>query len=146
MEIWQLQSKCNGPCRTNWIFVGIWQKKTFSRKVMDLSKHLIFFAKFKNIYSNFVYNKRTNYNLATFKNVEYKCVKSEVIHWGSNLKCAEKQRKASGVQVTTICGVWCAMKLIHLHLKLSRFQTLFLSSDCKSCCSWDALCNLSFCI
>jgi hypothetical protein len=38
------------------------------------------FAKFKNIYSNFVYNKRTNYNVAMLKNVEYKCVKSEVIH------------------------------------------------------------------
>ncbi len=44
------------------------------------SKTLKTFAKFKIIYPNFVYNKGTNYNLATLKNVEYKCVKSEVIH------------------------------------------------------------------
>jgi len=38
------------------------------------------FARLKKNYSNFVYNKRTNYNIATRKNVEYKCFKSEVIH------------------------------------------------------------------
>jgi hypothetical protein len=38
------------------------------------------FVKFKNIYLNFVYNKRTNYNLAMLKNAKYKCVKSEAIH------------------------------------------------------------------
>jgi hypothetical protein len=146
MEIWQLRSKCNGPCKTNWIFASIWQETTFSKKVMDFSEHLKTFAKFKNIYPNFVYNKRTNYNLATFKNVEYKCVKSEVVHWRSNLKCVQKQQKVSGVRATTICGVLCAMKFIHLHLKLGRFQMPFLGLDCKSCCSWDALCNLSFCI
>jgi hypothetical protein len=38
------------------------------------------FVEFKNIYLIFVYNKRIDYNLAKFKNVEYNCVKSEVIH------------------------------------------------------------------
>jgi hypothetical protein len=38
------------------------------------------FTEFKNIYLNFVYNKRTNYNLVMLKNVKYKCVKSEAIH------------------------------------------------------------------
>jgi hypothetical protein len=38
------------------------------------------FAKLKNIYVNFAYNKGTNYNLAMLKNVEYKCVKSEAIY------------------------------------------------------------------
>jgi hypothetical protein len=38
------------------------------------------FAKLKNIYPNYVYNKRTNYNLVMLKNVEYKCVKSEAMH------------------------------------------------------------------
>jgi hypothetical protein len=94
------------------------------------------FVELKNIYPNFVYNKGTNYNLATLKNVKYKCVKSEVIHAGTNLKCAKKHRKASGgVRATTICDVWCALKLIHLHLKLGRFQMPFLGSDCKDCCS-----------
>jgi hypothetical protein len=46
------------------------------------------FVELKNIYLIFVYNKGTNYNLATLKNVKYKCVKSEVIHGGTNLKCA----------------------------------------------------------
>jgi len=89
------------------------------------------FIKLKNIYLNFVYNKGTNYNLATLKNVKYKCVKNEVIHGGTNLKCTKKQQKASGVRAITICGVWCALKFIHLHLRLGRFQMPFLGSDCK---------------
>ncbi len=35
------------------------------------------FTELKNNYLNFVQNKETNYNLATLKNIEYKCVKSE---------------------------------------------------------------------
>jgi hypothetical protein len=127
------RKKCNGPCRTNWIFTSIWQETKSLRKEMNLLEHLKLLL--KNIYSNFVYNKRTSYNLATLKNVKYKCVKSEVIHGGTNLKCVEKQRKASGVRAITICGVWCALECIHLPLKLGRFQMSFLGSDCKGCCS-----------
>jgi hypothetical protein len=38
------------------------------------------FVELKNIYPNSIYNKGTNYNLAMFQNVEYKCVKNEAIH------------------------------------------------------------------
>jgi hypothetical protein len=57
------------------------------------------------------------------KNIEYKCVKSETIHRRAKLKCIEKQEKTSGVGATSNCGLWFAMKLIHLHFKLGRFQT-----------------------
>ncbi len=79
-----------------------WKYDSFDQNVMDLIEKIEFlqvygkrlilensdgppktlktFAKFKTIYLNFVYNKGLNYNFATLENVEYKCVKSEVIH------------------------------------------------------------------
>jgi hypothetical protein len=57
------------------------------------------------------------------KNIEYKCVKSEAIHRGAKLKCAKEHEKVNSVRATSIGDLWCAMKLIHLHLKLGRFQT-----------------------
>jgi hypothetical protein len=110
-------------------------RNNFLEKSDGPSKTPKTFVELKNIYPNSIYNIKTNYNLATFKNVKYKCVKNEVIHGGTNLKCAKKQRKASGVRAITICGVWCALKFIHLHLRLGRFQMPFLGSDCKGCCS-----------
>jgi hypothetical protein len=55
-------------------------RDSFLKKSDGPSKTPKTFAEFKNIYVNFVYNKITNYNLATLKNVEYKYVKSEVIY------------------------------------------------------------------
>ncbi len=72
-------------------------RDSFLEKSDGPSKTPKTFVELKNIYPNFVYNKGTYYNLVTFKNVEYNYVKNEAIHWGTNLKCIEKQQKVNGV-------------------------------------------------
>jgi hypothetical protein len=55
-------------------------RDNFLEKSDGPSKTLKTFVELKNIYPNSIYNKGTNYTLATFKNVEYKCVNNETIH------------------------------------------------------------------
>jgi hypothetical protein len=56
------------------------ERDNFLEKSDGPSKTPKTFVEFKNIYPTSIYNKGTNYNLVTFKNVEYKCVKNEAIH------------------------------------------------------------------
>jgi hypothetical protein len=55
-------------------------RNNFLEKSDGPSKTPKTFVELKNIYPNSIYNIKTNYNLATFKNVKYKCVKNEAIH------------------------------------------------------------------
>jgi hypothetical protein len=55
-------------------------RDSFLKKSDGPSKTPKTFVELKNIYPNFVYNKGKYYNLASFKNVEYNCAKSEANH------------------------------------------------------------------